>query len=101
MSGAPTLTKEEYEQRKHTLEDFKSLDKEEYEEIFRIIKRNGVPFTENSNGVHFDLCYVNQETMLQIIKFLELCNVQRRNEETRSKELDTLRILGNVDTQAA
>mgnify|MGYP000859403345 CR=1 FL=1 len=70
MSGAPTLTKEEYEQRKHTLEDFKSLDKEEYEEIFRIIKRNGVPFTENSNGVHFDLCYVNQETMLQIQQHL-------------------------------
>lgn len=97
MSGAPTLTKEEYEQRKHALEDFKSLDKDEYEEIFRIIKRNNIPFTENNNGVHFDLCYVDQVTLLQILKFLELCKAQRDNEEVRSKEMDTLRSLGNVD----
>lgn len=97
MSGPPMLTKEEYEQRKHALEDFKSLDKDEYEEIFRIIKRNNIPFTENNNGVHFDLCYVDQETILQILKFLELCKAQRANEEVRSKEMDTLRSLGNVD----
>ena len=97
MSGAPTLTKEEYEQRKQVLEDFKTLDKEEYEEVFRIIKRNGVAFTENSNGVHFDLCHVNQDTIQQLMKFLELSKTQRDNEEARSKEMDTLRSMGNID----
>ena len=91
MSAAPTLSKEEYEQRKQILEDFKLLDKEEYEEIFRIIKRHDVPFTENSNGVHFDLCFTTQETIEQIVKFLELCKAQRLNAEARSTELDTLR----------
>lgn len=91
MSAAPTLSKEEYEQRKQILEDFKLLDKEEYQEIFRIIKRNDVPYTENSNGVHFDLCLTTQETILQISKFLELCKTQRLNAEERTKELDTLR----------
>jgi hypothetical protein len=97
MSAAPTLSKEEYEQRKQMLEDFKLLDKEEYEEIFRIIKRHDVPFTENSNGVHFDLCLTTQETIEQIVKFLELCKAQRLNAEARSKELDTLRNQAPLD----
>ena len=97
MSDAPTLTKEEYEQRKQILEDFKTLVKEEYEEVFRIIKRNGVTFTENNNGVHFDLCGVNQPTILQLISFLELCHTQRINEEARSKELDTFRGMGGAE----
>lgn len=94
MSGAPTLTKEEYEQRKQILEDLKILVKEEYEEVFRIIKRNGVSFTENSNGVHFDLCLLNMSTLEQITKFLELCRTQRVNEEERTKEMDFYRVPG-------
>jgi hypothetical protein len=98
MSGAPTLTKEEYEYRKQILDDLKMLVKEEYEEVFRIIKRNGVSFTENSNGVHFDLCLLDEDTLQQIKMFLELCRTQRVNEEERTKEMDSYRVAGSTET---
>ncbi len=97
MSGTPTLTKEEYEHRKQILDDLKILVKEEYEEVFRIIKRNGVSFTENSNGVHFDLCLLDEATLEQIKKFLELCRTQRVNEEERTKEMDSYRVAGTTE----
>lgn len=97
MSGVPTLTKEEYEQRKQILEDLKTLVKEEYEEVFRILKRNNIPFTENSNGVHFDLCLVDQYTLQQIVKFLELCRTQRISEEERSKTMESYRVMGHME----
>jgi hypothetical protein len=89
--SAPTLSKQEYETRKSLAEELKVLAKEEYEEVFRIIKRAGVSYSENSNGVHFDLSSVNTECVEQISKFLELCKTQRVEQEMRSKELEGLR----------
>ena len=89
--SAPTLSKQEYESRKQLADELKGLMKEEYEEVFRIIKRSGVAYSENSNGVHFDLTSVNEECVDQISKFLELCKTQRAEQETRSKELEGLR----------
>jgi hypothetical protein len=89
--SAPTLSKEDYETRKSLAEELKTLAKEEYEEVFRIIKRAGVAYSENSNGVHFDLTAVHTECVEQISKFLELCKTQRMEQEARSKELEGLR----------
>ena len=89
--SAPTLSKQDYESRKQLVDDLKTLVKEEYEEIFRIIKRAGVAYSENSNGVHFDLSCASTDCVEQINKFLELCKTQRAEQETRSKELEDLR----------
>lgn len=89
--SAPTLSKQDYETRKSLADELKVLAKEEYEEVFRIIKRAGVAYSENSNGVHFDLSSVNAECVEQISKFLELCKTQRVEQEVRSKELEGLR----------
>ena len=51
MSGTPTLQ----ERKKLFLEELKTLTTDQYYEIFRIIKRNDVEYSENSNGVFFDL----------------------------------------------
>lgn len=89
--SAPTLSKQDYECRKQLVDELKALVKEEYEEVFRIIKRAGVAYSENSNGVHFDLSSVSGDCVEQITKFLELCKTQRAEQETRSKELEGLR----------
>lgn len=89
--SAPTLSKQDYEYRKQLVDELKTLTKEEYEEVFRIIKRAGVAYSENSNGVHFDLSSVTGECVDQITKFLELCKTQREEQELRSKELEGLR----------
>jgi hypothetical protein len=88
--SSPT-SKNEYESRKLFLEELKQLSKPEHEEIFRIIKRNQVDYTENSNGVFFDLQLVSTEIFTQLQKFMELCIAQRANEESRTNELNVLR----------
>jgi hypothetical protein len=77
--------------KKQLLEELKLLSKEEYEEVFRIIKRNNVEYTENSNGVFFDINFCSLDICEKLNNFLELCKTQRKNEETRTHEMDTLR----------
>lgn len=86
-----TINKIDYEARKHFLEDLKILSKEEYEEIFRIIKRNNIEYSENSNGVFFDLTSLSSEIFSKLVTFIEFCKVQRKSEEVRALEIDNLR----------
>ena len=89
--ATPVSCKIEYETRKQLLEDIKHLSKEEYHEIFRIIKRNNVDYTENSNGVFFDLGNLADEIVIELQKFLEYCKEQQKSEKVRTQELDSLR----------
>lgn len=88
---SPTLSASEYEQRKQLLEDLKMLDKSEYEEVYRLIHRDGVEYTENSNGVFFDLTLITTEIFTKLAQFMELCKAQRKNEAARVQELNTFR----------
>ena len=54
-ASAATLTNEEYEERKVFLEELKRLVISEQEEIFRILKRGACEYSENTNGVFFDV----------------------------------------------
>ena len=80
----------DYEQRKHVLDDIKNqgLTKEEYEELFRIIKRNNIEYSENSNGIFFDLNTVSDNVIEKIIEFLQFCKEQRKSEEVRTHDLE-------------
>ena len=44
-----------YEKRKQLLEELKLLSKIEQEGIFRILKTTNSSFSENSNGIFFDI----------------------------------------------
>lgn len=80
-----------YEQKKNILEEIKLLSKLECEEIFRIIKRNNVEYTENSNGIFFDIMHLSDEIVSKIQIFLDFCKTQRKSEEERAREIDNLR----------
>lgn len=88
---SPTLSTADYEQRKQLLEDLKILDKSEYEEMYRLIHRDGVEYTENSNGVFFDLTLIENDIFIKLVQFMELCKAQRKNEAARVQELNTFR----------
>jgi hypothetical protein len=79
-----------YEQRKQYFENLKILVKSEYEEVFRILKRNKVEHTENSNGIFFDVSLLTPETFQQLEEHMNFCLQNRRAEENRSKQLATL-----------
>lgn len=81
-----------YEERKQLFEYFKMLSKPEYEEIFRIIRKTKENYTENSNGIFFDLSGISDEAFNQMKEYINFCLKTRQEEESRLKELETIRI---------
>ena len=95
MSNPPTL-----DNKKQFLEELKVLTNDEYGEIFRIIKNNNVEYSENSNGIFFDLTILVDEVFVKLTKFMELCLATRKDEALRTKEIDTLRQGSDLLTDA-
>ncbi len=81
-----------YEERKKVFENIKVLEKPEHEEIFRIIRKMRENYTENSNGIFFDLTLVSDETFDHIKEYLNFCLKTRQEDSYRLKELETIRI---------
>jgi hypothetical protein len=80
-----------YDKRKQLFENLKMLATSEYEEFFRILKRNNEPYTENSNGIFFDVVNLKEETFTEMEKFMEFCIKVRTDEANRLKELNDLK----------
>ncbi len=81
-----------YEERKKVFENLKVLVKPEQEEVFRIIRKTKENYTENSNGIFFDLSLISDETFNQIKEYLDFCLKTRQDDAVRLKELETIRI---------
>jgi hypothetical protein len=81
-----------YEERKKMFELIKLLVKPEQEEIFRIIRKEKESYTENSNGIFFDLSVISDETYNQIKSYLDFCIKTRHDDAERLIELETIRI---------
>ena len=81
-----------YDDRKRVFESIKVLVKSEQEEVFRIIRKTRENYTENSNGIFFDLSSVSDETFNQIKEYLDFCLKTRQEDAERLKELETIRI---------
>ena len=81
-----SLTNEEYEERKRFLEDLKRLVKEEQENIYRILKQCTEDFSENSNGIFFDVSKIKQDTFTKMKVYMEFCSKNRENFTLREEE---------------
>lgn len=79
-----------YEERKKLHENLKHLVKSEYEQIFRILKAHNEPYTENSNGIFFDVTSIADDTFTDMAKFMYFCLENRRQEQNRISELAEL-----------
>jgi len=77
---------EDYETRKLFLENLKLLNKSEKEEIFRILTVTKSVYTENSNGIFFDISKLSQDAFEQMIQFLEFCKKNRQDFLNREEE---------------
>jgi hypothetical protein len=85
-ASAATLSAEEYEVRKMFLEELKQLVKGEQEEIYRILSRHKSEFSENSNGVFFDICKLPAAAFQEMQKFMEFCRKNRQDFAAREEE---------------
>ena len=79
-----------YEKRRILFENIKILVKAEFEEVFRILKRNKENWTENSNGIFFDVVAINDQTMEQLSEYMVFCIENRKADERRALQLATL-----------
>ena len=80
------LTNEEYEDRKRLLEDLKILSKTEHEHIFEILKGDSTEFSENSNGVFFDISKLDKAIFLKIQTYIQFCMEVRKEQESRDEK---------------
>ena len=90
--SASILTNEEYEERKRVLAELKKLVKSEQEQIFLILKRYKLEYSENSNGVFFDLSRIPPQPFEEIQKFLVFCQTNRNDFEARDREMESSRL---------
>jgi hypothetical protein len=79
MSGTTQrITDEEYDRRKKFLEHLKSLTMSEHIEIARILQRFKYPYSENSNGIFFNLVSLPQELFNELEKYLEFTQLNKK-----------------------
>jgi len=78
--------------RNYIFDNIKSLVASEYEEVFRIIRKNKESYSENSNGVFFDLSSVGYNTLHKIKEYIDFCLKTRQEHELRLKDLESIRI---------
>lgn len=90
MNTAP-LPQKEYEERKLFLEQLQVLSRNEQEEIFRIIKRQNEIWSENSNGIFFDVASLQESTFRRLKEFITFCLDNRQEQDERIRHLNELR----------
>lgn len=87
------LTAVDYEERKQFLEDLKNLVKSEQETIFYILKSYHCEFSENSNGIFFDVSKITKEAFLKMKEYMNFCKknhddfLQREEDERIAAEI--------------
>jgi len=87
-----------YDERKQLNESLQQLVKPEFEEIFRILKRNKEILTENNNGIFFNFMEISDSSCQQIKKFISFCMENRISDINRKKEMETLRKDIHIET---
>ena len=97
MITATVLTAEEYEERKQFLEELKNLVKSEQEAVYQILRTGKADFSENSNGIFFDVSKVARPIFQKIRDYMLFCKKNRidfnAREEDERKAQDLL--IGN------
>jgi hypothetical protein len=79
-----------YEQRKEFCKELKTLSRPEMEELYRILRREGGDFSENSNGIFFDVASLPASVFDALWKFLNFCKSNAKDLEERVKQIDTM-----------
>jgi hypothetical protein len=81
---------DDYEQRKEFCKEMNNLSRSELEELYRILRREGGTFSENSNGIFFDVAALPAPVFEALWKFLQFCKSNAKDLEERTM------IMGNM-----
>jgi Bromodomain extra-terminal - transcription regulation len=81
---------DDYEQRKEFCKEINTLSRSELEELYKILRREGGAFSENSNGIFFDIAGLPAPIFNALWKFLQFCKSNAKDLEERSKIIGTM-----------
>ena len=81
---------DDYDRRKEFCKDIESLSRSEIEELYRILRREGGEYSENSNGIFFDVAALPVNVFEALWKFIEFCKTNAKTLEERSKLMGNL-----------
>jgi hypothetical protein len=91
MSTNPgVLSPDEYERRRIFLDGLKGLTKAEYIEIVRILQKHEVSYSENANGIFFNVCILEQAVFDALVQFLQFTQSNRRDLAERELYMSSL-----------
>ena len=68
------------------LAELKLLSKTEFIKVFDIIKQSKVEYSENSNGIFFDLSKIGAEVFEELHAYLEFCKKIRIEQNLRDED---------------
>lgn len=68
------------------LADLKILSKTESLKAFEIIKQNKVEYSENSNGIFFDLLKISNKAFKELDTYIEFCKKVRIEQNLRDED---------------
>ncbi len=80
-----------YDERKQFLDNMGILSRSELEEIFRIIRRHNDIYSENTNGIFFDVSALRSDTFNKLKEFMNYCLQNRSEQENRNIEMNAIR----------
>ena len=81
-----TISNTDYDSRKQMLADLKILSKTESLKAFEIIKQNKVEYSENSNGIFFDLLKISNKAFKELDTYIEFCKKVRIEQNLRDED---------------
>ena len=76
---------DDYEKRKEFCKEMNTLSRPELEELYRILRREGGEFSENSNGIFFNVEALPAPIFEALWKFLQFCKSNAKDLELRNK----------------
>jgi hypothetical protein len=81
---------DDYDRRKEFCKDIEALSRSELEELYRILRREGGEYSENSNGIFFDVAALPANVFESLWKFIQFCKTNAKTLEERSKLMGNL-----------
>ena len=85
-----SITAQSYEVRREFHANLSQLVKSEYEELFRILKLSDETYSENSNGVFFDVMNISEDSFIKMLNFMNFCMDSRKNQSDRIEQLKSI-----------
>ena len=77
-------------------EQIHNLGETEHSEIFKILQKGHVPYTENQNGVFFDLKTIDANVVQDIINFVVYCTENKVKLDEYDQKINECKYRNNI-----